>query len=440
MKVESVQVTQLKQHPENMRAHPERNLAAIMHSLKEFGQTRPIVINEKNEVLCGNGTLAAAKRLGLQTLFVRRLAGLPRDRQLKLMIADNRCTDLSGWNANLEKIMQELGEGQDKSLFEAEMSFTQKELFDIRDSLRIKQDFKTESDAAPPAPQKPVSVAGQIYKLGRHKIACGDSSDKTLVGSLLGDRKIDLMFTDPPYGVSYVEKGNSMNRWGKGGSQVHKRILNDDAPLDEVYKCWCDVFSLWRTYFETHSAYFVCSPSGSNLIWFLKAMEASGIPSRHGLVWLKNTHVFGRTDFNYKHEMLLYGWADAHKFYGGGEQKFSVWEYPKPAASKLHPTMKPVALVTNAILHTTRRGMLVVDPFSGAGSTLIAAEETDRVCYGCELDPVYCDVIRRRWAEHIHGEGCDWKSLTGSESQERQQRVGTATAPKKQLPSRRLTA
>jgi site-specific DNA-methyltransferase (adenine-specific) len=144
----------------------------------------------------------------------------------------------------------------------------------------------------------------------------------------------------------------------------------------------------------------------------LETMEKAGMPYRHQLIWSKNSHVLGRSDYDYKHEVIFYGWSNRHKFYGNGKQKFSVWEYPKPTANKLHPTMKPVALIENAILNSTEKNMLVADPFLGSGSTLIAAERTGRVCIGTEINPHYCDVIRRRWAEYLHGEGCNWEELT----------------------------
>jgi DNA modification methylase len=144
----------------------------------------------------------------------------------------------------------------------------------------------------------------------------------------------------------------------------------------------------------------------------MDTMQAAGMPYRHQLIWVKNCHVLGRSDYNYKHEPILYGWADRHHFYGNGEQKFSVWEYPKPTANTLHPTMKPVPLIENAILNSTEKGMLVVDPFLGSGSTLIAAERTGRTCYGVELEPKYCDVIRRRFAEFTTGSNADWVKMT----------------------------
>ena len=219
-----------------------------------------------------------------------------------------------------------------------------------------------------------------------------------------GDRPVK----DPPYGVSYADKNAFLNAADKG-NRIQTEIENDHMSLEDTAKLWSAAFRAWASHFGDHSAYYVCTASSNGLLpLMLDTMQKAGMPYRHQLIWAKNVHVLGRSDYCYKHEPLLYGWAKRHKFYGGGEQKFSVWEYPKPTANKLHPTMKPVALIENAILNSTDKGMLVADPFLGSGSTLIAAERTGRVCIGSELEPRYCDVIRKRWSEHVYGPDCDW--------------------------------
>jgi DNA modification methylase len=232
------------------------------------------------------------------------------------------------------------------------------------------------------------------------------------VAKLLAGRAIDLMFTDPPYGVSYADKNAFLNAADKG-NRIQDAIENDSLSLEDTARLWGAAFKAWAPHLGDHSAYYVCTASSNGLLpLMLDTMREAGMPYRHQLIWAKNVHVLGRSDYCYKHEPILYGWAKRHKFYGSGEQKFSVWEYPKPTANKLHPTMKPVALIENAILNSTDKGMLVADPFLGSGSTLIAAERTGRVCVGTELEPRYCDVIRRRYAEHVHGPDCDWPALS----------------------------
>ena len=143
-------------------------------------------------------------------------------------------------------------------------------------------------------------------------------------------------------------------------------------------------------------------------------MKDAGLPVRHVLMWRKNAPTFsvGRLDYDYQHEPILYTWTDSHHNFRGGQYRSTVWDFPKPRASRLHPTMKPIKLVARFIINSSRPGDIVLDPFGGSGSTLIACEQLGRRCRMMEIDPHYCDVIRRRWAEYVHGAGCDWEALT----------------------------
>jgi DNA modification methylase len=222
-----------------------------------------------------------------------------------------------------------------------------------------------------------------------------------------------MVFTDPPYGVSYADKNKFLNNADKG-NHLQIDIINDHMTLEGTGALWSNTFKVWVDYLNDYHAYYICSPQGGDLflmMMMMMMMNENGFPLRHTIIWVKNNHVLGRTDYNYKHEPILYGWNGKHKFYGGGEQKFSVWNYDKPLKNDLHPTMKPVELIMNAVLNSTQSGNnIVVDMFLGSGSTLIACEKTNRICYGMEIDPIYCQVIIDRWeeftglkAEKIHG-------------------------------------
>lgn len=209
-----------------------------------------------------------------------------------------------------------------------------------------------------------------------------------------------MVFTDPPYGVSYAGKNEFLNSVDKGNC-VQKEIENDSRPPEEMHAFWVSAFSLLREFTNDRMSYYITAPQGGDLLLLLEAVRESGFMLKHQLIWNKNNHVLGRCDYNYKHEPIIYGWkiGGTHKFYGEGEFKTSVWDIDKPLQSKLHPTMKPVRLVKNCILDGSASGDIVLDPFGGSGTTLIAAEETGRKARLIELDPHYCDVIVKRWEE-----------------------------------------
>ena len=208
-----------------------------------------------------------------------------------------------------------------------------------------------------------------------------------------------MIFTDPPYGVSYTDKNEFLNRIGKPLACVNP-IENDHQSPEEMNAFWKQVFGNLADVTKDDAAYYVTSPQGGDLLLLLLlAIRDTPFALKHTLIWNKNNHVLGRCDYNYKHEPIIYGWKKkgTHHFYGGGEFKTTVWDIPKPLKNDLHPTMKPVALVANCLLDCTKEGDAVIDVFGGSGTTIIAAEQLGRKCYMMELDPHYCDVIIARW-------------------------------------------
>jgi DNA modification methylase len=227
------------------------------------------------------------------------------------------------------------------------------------------------------------------------------------VRSLLDGKTIDLIFTDPPYGVSYADKNKSLNATGRGNS-IQTPIENDHLAPEEISgKIWKPVFQLLCKFAKPGASYYVCGPQGGELLLLLMtAIADAGLLLKHGLVWVKNNHVLGRCDYHYKHEPILYGWKPgATHYFIDSRSEFSVWNFDKPLKSDLHPTMKPIELIQYAIKNSSRPNELVADFFLGSGSTLIAAQgmEGDRTVYGFELSPHYIEVICRRY-EKFTGE------------------------------------
>lgn len=207
-----------------------------------------------------------------------------------------------------------------------------------------------------------------------------------------------MVFTDPPYGVSYTDKNEFLNRID-ASQRLTNPIENDSKSPSEMADFWETAFNNLAAVTKDKMAYYITSPQGGDLLLLQQAIANSPFSLKHMLIWNKNNHVLGRCDYNYKHEPIIYGWKKkgTHTFYGGGNFKTTVWDIPKPLKNDLHPTMKPVELVANCILDVTKEGDVVLDIFGGSGTTLIAAEQLHRKAYLMELDPHYCDVIIARW-------------------------------------------
>lgn len=253
-------------------------------------------------------------------------------------------------------------------------------------SIKFEGDLDVEEDELPGVGKKPKSKPGDIYELGPHRVVCGDSSDPKTYEAFEG-LKTDLLFTDPPYGVSYEGKGKTNK----------KPIANDNLKPKDLILFLEKVFKNVYETMTDKASFYVCGPSGRDLLSIIEALDRATLVYRHMLIWAKNAMVLGRSDYNYKHEVILFGWTKKHVFPGKGTLKTSVWEVDRLSASKVHPTMKPIALMVNAILNSTKPGQTVTDVFLGSGSTLIACEETKRICNGIETDPGYVDVIVQRW-------------------------------------------
>lgn len=402
MKTVKMKVSDLNEDKRNANKHSKKNIEAIKSNLLAYEQYSPLVIRKgSNIVMIGNGRLQAMKELGWKECycFVMDITDAEAKR---LAIADNRTSELSEWDDNvLAELLQEIGieEANGAGFDESDLA----SLF-----AQISGPPEIEETPVPDVPKKAKSKPGKVYKLGNHRLMCGDSTDKECVEKLMDGDKADMVFTDPPYGVSYADKNEFLNSLGKPMA-CPKRIENDDKTPDQMYDFWVSAFTRMHESLNDVCVYFVTAPQGGDLLLLLQALRDSGFMLKHQLVWVKNNHVLGRCDYNYKHEPIIYGWkiGNSHKFYGGGKFKTSTWEFNKPHQSKLHPTMKPVELVANAILDGAEQGMSVLDLFGGSGTTLIACEQTGRKCYMMELDPKYCDVIINRW--------CD---LTGNDPKE----------------------
>jgi DNA modification methylase len=387
MKTETVLIDSITFDPANVRRHGEKNLAAIKASLNRFGQQKPIVVDADGVVRAGNGTLAAAKALGWKEIKVVR-STLAGSEATAYAIADNRTAELAEWDD--DALAQTLAALQieDEDLAVATG-------FDVSDIDRLTAPDEVTEDEVPEPPVDPITKTGDLWILGDHRLLCGDSTKAEDVARLMNSSKAVLVATDPPYGVSYASKNEFLNKLDKG-NRVQVPIENDQRSPEDMSLFWRKCWMETRPHLEDFCSYYMTGPQGGDLLLLLLSLRDSGWTLKHMLIWAKNNHVLGRCDYHYKHEPILYGWMDTHRWYGSSSET-SLWEIDRPHRSELHPTTKPIELLSKMIRNSSRSGDLVYDPFLGSGTTLIAAEQLGRKCYGMEISPAYCDVIVKRW-------------------------------------------
>jgi len=262
-----------------------------------------------------------------------------------------------------------------------------------------------EEDEVPEPPAEPLSKTGDLWILGnRHRVLCGDATQKADIGRLMKNEKANICFCDPPYGVSYSDKNTFLNAIDKG-NLLQDKIEGDAYQQDNTEEIWLSAFQNIKATLADDASFYICSAQGGELQMMMMMMKKAELNFRHMLVWVKNNHVLGRSDYNYKHEPILYGWNKKHTFYGKGDQKTSVWQYDKPHKSDLHPVMKPVGLVANALLNSSKEGDICIDFFLGSGTTLISCAMLNRTLYGCEIVPHYVDIAIIRWINWMLKEG-----------------------------------
>lgn len=391
MKIKQMKIEELKPYPNNPRIN-DSAVDAVAASIREFGWKQPLVVDKDGVIVAGHTRYKAAQKLGMDEVPVVVADDLTGEQIKAYRLADNKTAELAEWDFG--KLDIEL-EGIDLDMTEFGFDEIMEEPAEVK-----------EDDYEPELPEEPKSKLGDIYQLGRHRLMCGDSTDAETVAKLMDGQKADMVFTDPPYNVAIGSKNAFLNSVQKAG-RCTEDIEGDKGMTDEEIG-----ESLWKPAFENliknaedDCSVYVTMPQGGTHMMMMMMMRDAGWQIKHELMWLKNAPTFsmGRLDYDYKHEPILYGWNKSHTFYGKGEQNKSVWEYDKPRKCDLHPTMKPISLIVNAILNSSKSDDVIVDVFGGSGSTLIACEQTNRTCYMMELDPHYCDVIIDRW-EKLTGE------------------------------------
>lgn len=382
IQVKFCSVDDLIPYVNNSRTHSNEQVTQIAASIKEFGWTNPILVDEEKGIIAGHGRLLAAKKLGYDQVPVIELTGLTETQRKAYIIADNRLALNAGWDTDLLtlEIKELTDEGFDTSL----LGFDPKELDALLEPEQV--EGLTDEDAVPEVPEEPKTKLGDIYQLGKHRLMCGDSCSTNDMEKLCDGQLVDMWLTDPPYNVAY-----------KGGTGL--TIQNDDMADDQFRQFLRDAYVTADLVMKPGAVFYIwhADSEGYN---FRGAAQDAGWKVRQCLIWKKSSMVMGRQDYHWKHEPCLYGWKDgAGHLWASDRKQTTILEFDKPVKNGEHPTMKPVALFEYQMLNNTKGGDIVLDSFGGSGTTLLAAEKNGRKAYLMELDPKYCDVIVKRWED-----------------------------------------
>jgi len=376
-----VPITKLVPYVNNARTHSPEQINKLRSSLREFGFINPVIIDRDFGVIAGHGRILAAKEEGIAEVPCVFADHLTEAQKKAYILADNRMAMDAGWDEELLRVEIEAlqAEAFDLSL----TGFDEKELSDLfkRDGDVQEDDFDVDAELEKPT----FSKSGDVWTLGRHRLVCGDSTKAETFAVLMNGRKANLVVTDPPYNVNYE---------GTAG-----KIKNDNLADEKFYQFLFDAFSnIEKVMADDASIYvFHADTEGLN---FRKAFADAGFYLSGCCIWKKPSLVLGRSPYQWQHEPCLYGWKKSgkHQWYADRKQT-TIWEFEKTKKNTDHPTMKPIPLLAYPIQNSSMSNTLVLDPFGGSGSTLIACEQTDRDCYTIELDEKYCDVIVKRYIE-----------------------------------------
>ena len=382
-------INQLKSDHKNARKRTDRSSSLIKESLEKFGAARSIVIDEENRILAGNGTIEGAKAAGIKNLRVIetdgqeiiavKRTGLSEEEKVGLALADNRTSDLSEWDSEM---LKQLSEEQDLNPW-----FDESDLAELIGEPE-KIEGLTDPDDAPEVPEEPITKEGDLYILGNHRLLCGDSTNIQHVEKLMDGNKADMVFTDPPYNIDY---GNIKH------PKFKVRSIENDNMTAAAFKDFCQGF-VSSIKMSCNGCVYVFGPPGPDgRIMFSELDKALHCSTT--IIWNKHVFTLGRGKYQNKYEPCWFGWVDSGEKFIEDRTLNNVWDFKRPFKSKLHPTMKPVEVVENALTHASSSGEIVLDLFGGSGTTAIAAERLNRKARLMELDPKYCDVIVKRWED-----------------------------------------
>lgn len=383
-KVERRKISSIIPYARNSRTHSDEQVAQIAASIKEWGFTNPILVDVDGEIIAGHGRLLAAQKLGLDEVPCITAVGWSDAQKKAYVIADNKLALNAGWDNDMLSV-----EFAELKNLDFDLSLTG---FDVDELAKLlqetEQDGLTDDDDVPEAPEQPVTVDGDVWILGNHRLMCGDSTSIDAMEKLCEGQLVDMWLTDPPYNVAYEGKTKdalTIENDAMGNDEFRQFLRDSYSAADAVMKSGA-VFYIWHADSEGYN--------------FRGAAFDIGWQIRQCLIWKKQTMVMGRQDYHWKHEPCLYGWKDgAAHLWSTDRKQTTILEFDRPSRNAEHPTMKPVELFSYQMQNNTKGDDLVLDSFAGSGTTAIACEKFNRRARLMELDPVYCDVIIKRWQD-----------------------------------------
>lgn len=372
-------ISEISEYRNKLRKN-EAAVKAMVNSIQSYGMNDPIIVDENKVILAGHTRLNALKRIGVSTAPVVIVDWLSEKEKSEFRIAHNSISQIVEWD--LKNLQAEI----DKFNLELINYGLEEQIREMKKLLMPGQLQEVESPQIDDSNKATIVKKGEIWLLGDHRLMCDDCTDEKTVKKLMREEKADLLLTDPPYNVNY-----------EGATKEKLTIQNDNMEESEFHKFLQTAFKNADSVMRNGASFYIwhADSEGFN---FRSACKLTGWKIRQCLIWVKNSIVLGRQDYQWKHEPCLYGWKDGSSHYFVDDRTQStIWEFNKPIRNSEHPTMKPVELMAKAINNSSRKGNIVLDIFGGSGSTLIACEQLGRRCYTMEIDPKYCDVIIKRW-------------------------------------------
>lgn len=380
-----VAIDKLVPYVNNARTHSKEQVMKLRSSLREFGFVNPVIIDKDYGILAGHGRVMAAKEEGLTEVPCVLADYLTEAQKKAYILADNRYAQDAGWDEELLRIEIESLQGEDFDILltgfdVAEIDDLFKE--DLKDGIK-EDEFDVDAELNNPA----ITKQGDVWLLGNHRLICGDSTKAETYETLMDGKKANLIVTDPPYNVNYE---------GSAG-----KIKNDNMDNTSFYQFLFDAFTNMESSLSSDGSIYVFHADTEGLN-FRKAFADAGFYLSGTCIWKKQSLVLGRSPYQWQHEPCLFGWKikGKHQWYSGRKET-TIWEFDKPKKNGEHPTMKPIPLIAYPIMNSSMSNCIVLDPFGGSGSTLIACEQTNRICHTIELDEKFCDVIIKRYMELV---------------------------------------
>jgi DNA modification methylase len=379
-------IDKLIPYARNSRTHTEEQVAQVAASMLEFGWTNPILVGAGGVIIAGHARLAAARKLGMAEVPVIVLDHLSETQRRALVLADNRLALSAGWDEEMLRV--EL-ESLKEDAFDLDLvGFTDEEVEKLLEG-ELRQGL-TDEDDAPEPPEQAITVPGDVWVLGEHRLLCGDATQMADVEKVLAGGLADMVFCDPPYNIDY-----------EGRTEKKLKIKNDKLGTkfyEFLRDASANLLSVCR------GAVYICMSSSELHTLYQAFLDAGGHWSTF-IIWVKNHFTLGWGDYRRQYEPILYGWREGNKhFWCGDRNQGDAWMINRPSANREHPTMKPVELVERALRNNSKSRDTILDPFGGSGTTIIACEKMGRQARVIELDPKYCDVIVRRWEAFTGGQ------------------------------------